>query len=102
MIVTPGQKAYEKQQEQEDEEGEGEGDDDEEESADTSGQEPAEEKMETSQESWMWSTGECLNPWMKLLIYYCTLKDFEVAFKFLRMQLFQLTLPESSRDKTER
>jgi len=51
VIVTPGQKAYEKQQEQEDEEGEGEGDDDEEESADTSGQEPAEEKMETSQES---------------------------------------------------
>ena len=51
MIVTPGQKAYEKQQDQEDEEGEGEGDDDEEESAEMSGQEQAEEKMETNQES---------------------------------------------------
>lgn len=51
VIVTPGQKAYEKQQDQEDEEGEGEGDDDEEESAELSGQEQAEEKMETNQES---------------------------------------------------
>lgn len=51
VIVTPGQKAYEKQHDQEDEEGEGEGDDDEEESAEMSGQEQAEEKMETNQES---------------------------------------------------
>ena len=53
MIVTPGQKAYEKQHDQEDEEGEGEGDDDEEESAEMSSQEQAEEKMETNQESWV-------------------------------------------------
>ena len=51
VIVTPGQKAYEKQQDQEDEEGEGEGDDDDEESSEMSGQELAEEKMETNQES---------------------------------------------------
>ncbi|XP_020616217.1 interleukin enhancer-binding factor 2 homolog [Orbicella faveolata] len=51
VIVTPGQKAYEKQQDQEDEEGEGDGDDDDEESSEMSGQELAEEKMETSQES---------------------------------------------------
>lgn len=57
MIVTPGQKAYEKQQDQEDEEGEGEGDDDDEESSEMSGQELAEEKMETNQESWTWSAG---------------------------------------------
>ena len=51
VIVTPGQKAYEKQQDQEDEEGEGEGDDEDEESSEMSGQEQAEEKMETNQES---------------------------------------------------
>lgn len=51
VIVTPGQKAYEKQQDQEDEEGEGDGEDDDEESSEMSGQELAEEKMETSQES---------------------------------------------------
>ncbi|XP_073238536.1 interleukin enhancer-binding factor 2 homolog [Porites lutea] len=51
VIVTPGQKAYEKQHDQEDEEGEAEGDDDEEESAEMSSQEQAEEKMETNQES---------------------------------------------------
>ena len=51
VIVTPGQKAYEKQQDQEDEEGEGEGDDDDEDSSEMSGQELAEEKMETNQES---------------------------------------------------
>ena len=50
VIVTPGQKTYEKQQDQEDEEGEGEGDDDED-SSEMSGQELAEEKMETNQES---------------------------------------------------
>ena len=57
VIVTPGQKAYEKQQDQEDEEGEGEGDDEDEESSEMSGQELTEEKMETSQESWTWSLG---------------------------------------------
>ena len=51
VIVTPGQKAYEKQQDQEDEEAEGEGDDEDEESSEMSGQELTEEKMETSQES---------------------------------------------------
>ncbi|KAJ7394096.1 Interleukin enhancer-binding factor 2 [Desmophyllum pertusum] len=55
VIVTPGQKAYEKQQDQEDEEGEGEGegegDEEDEESSEMSGQEQAEEKMETTQES---------------------------------------------------
>lgn len=51
VIVTPGQKAYEKQQDQEDEEGEGEGDEDLEDAAETSGQEQPEEKMETNQES---------------------------------------------------
>lgn len=51
VIVTPGQKAYEKQQDQEDEEGDGEADDDDEDSSEMSGQELAEEKMETNQES---------------------------------------------------
>ena len=51
VIVTPGQKAYEKQQDQEDEEAEGEGDDEDEESSEMSGQELTEEKMETSQGS---------------------------------------------------
>ncbi|XP_078360319.1 interleukin enhancer-binding factor 2 homolog [Oculina patagonica] len=51
VIVTPGQKAYEKQQDQEDEEGEGEGEDEDEESSEMSGQEQTEEKMETNQES---------------------------------------------------
>ena len=50
-IVTPGQKAYGKQQDQEDEEGEGEGDDDDEDSSEMSGHELAEEKMETNQDS---------------------------------------------------
>lgn len=57
VIVTPGQKAYEKQQDQEDEEGEGEGDEDLEDAAEISGQEQPEEKMETNQESWIWSNG---------------------------------------------
>ena len=50
VIVTPGQKAYEKQENAEDEEGEGEGDEEEEESSETPAQEQGEEKMETSQE----------------------------------------------------
>lgn len=51
VIVTPGQKTYEKQQDQEDEEGEGEGEEEDEESSEMSGQEQTEEKMETNQES---------------------------------------------------
>ena len=51
VIVTPGQKAYEKQQDQEDEEGEGEGDEEDEQATDMSGQELAEEKMEINQDS---------------------------------------------------
>lgn len=51
VIVTPGPKAYEKQQDQEDEEGENEGEEDDDDSSELSGQEQAEEKMETNQES---------------------------------------------------
>ena len=51
VIVTPGQKAYEKQQDHEEEEADGEGEEDDEDSSEMSGQEQAEEKMETSQES---------------------------------------------------
>lgn len=53
VIVTPGPKAYEKQQDQEEEEGENEGEEDDDDSSELSGQEQAEEKMETNQESWI-------------------------------------------------
>lgn len=51
VIVTPGPKAYEKQQDQEDEEVEGEGDDEPEDSSEMPSQEQTEEKMETNQET---------------------------------------------------
>ena len=51
VIVTPGPKAYEKQQDQEDEEVEGEADDEPEDSSEMPSQEQTEEKMETNQET---------------------------------------------------